>query len=280
MTNEMKVLTVKEAIEYAIDNGIKQAEKQLISFEKNGRIRGNQIISLERSLLQLHETVEITGGGKRGKVYLGRKHNEIQERIDGNKNNGGKPSLKQRKLYQQQGAKCDLFDRLEKDRDFRHKLHDYFQTRRISRQMFYAYYFGFEEVYFENWNNYLRLSRQEINKRKKKVQENFASKYVVYRFISNEKVLYVGLSSDFKRRIYQHKYAGHLKQEWYNSVDRIEYIELETEVDMNIAEIYFIAKFKPAWNSSRTYDGKLGITIEDLDNLEWKTLDFSLKNII
>ena len=49
---------------------------------------------------------------------------------------------------------------------------------------------------------------------------------------------------------------------------------------MNIAEIYFIAKFKPAWNSSRTYDKKLGITIEELDNLEWKTLDFSLKNII
>lgn len=274
----MKEMTMLKTLEMLVEKGIGKHERQLASVKKNGKLANKkQVEAVERSLSQLYQEFEIIKGtGKSAIVKVGKAHDTIQERDD---NRGGCSEEKQT-YHQQQGAKCDLFDRLEKDRDFRHKLHDYFQTRRISRQMFYAYYFGFEEVYFENWNNYLRLSRQEINKRKKKVQENFASKYVVYRFISNEKVLYVGLSSDFKRRIYQHKYAGHLKQEWYNSVDRIEYIELETEVDMNIAEIYFIAKFKPAWNSSRTYDGKLGIAIEELDNLEWKTLDFSLKNII
>lgn len=92
MTNEAKVLTVKEAIDYAIDNGIEQAEKQLEFWNKYNRLMKDNAKSLERSLLQLHETVEFDGYGKRGKVYLGKKYSEIQERIEGRKNNGHRTS--------------------------------------------------------------------------------------------------------------------------------------------------------------------------------------------
>lgn len=256
MTNEVKVLTVKEAIDYAIDNGIEQAKKQLNYWNKYGRLVKNNAKSLERSLLQLHETVEITGGGKRGKVYLGEKHSEIK------------------------GIKCDLFDRLEKDKSFRYELHEHFQTKRVTRKMFYAYYFGYDDVYFDRNGNRLESTKYRPNQNKKKKEELYWHKYYVYRFIVDNKVTYVGLTGHLSYRMHGHKFNGHLKQELYDSVDRIEYIELETEVDMNIAAIYFIAKFQPAWNSSRTYDRKLGIAIEELDNLEWKTYDFSLKNVI
>lgn len=79
MTTEM---TVFEAINYAIENGIEQAQKQLEYWKKYQRLAKNNAKSLERSLLQLHETVEFNGYGKRGKVILGVKLDVIKERED------------------------------------------------------------------------------------------------------------------------------------------------------------------------------------------------------
>lgn len=106
-------MTVKEAIDYAIDNGIEQAEKQLNYWNKYGRLVKNNAKSLERSLLQLHETVEFDGYGKRGKVYLGKKHSEIQERDD-NRGHQTTPEEEEfERVLHRKLIKMDFFKELE-----------------------------------------------------------------------------------------------------------------------------------------------------------------------
>lgn len=85
-------MTVKEAIEYCIANGIESAKSQLDSYEKakpNRLSTKNQIEALEKSLKCFYENVEITGGGKRGKVLLSGLKEEATEREDNRKGKSG-----------------------------------------------------------------------------------------------------------------------------------------------------------------------------------------------
>lgn len=75
--------------------------------------------------------------------------------------------------------------------------------------------------------------------------------YHVYRFLDdNLKVIYIGMTSQsMSSRMNGHfGGGGHLPQECYNSVNRIDYIELLTANDMKIKEIYYISKYNPKYN--------------------------------
>ena len=283
--NEAVELTENELIRIVQAHGLK-VELTKIKKERGYFHTGTELDSFIRTTEQIFKTVKLkinpnskpdSAGqlrpyaGKNRKYIVKGKYDTIQEREDMRKL---AVPFTRKKKYSKLGATCEVFQGVDRNDKLRKKLQKHFQTKRVTRQMFYAYYFGYDDMYFDENGKRLEIVHHNLTQNKDK------NKYYVYRFIVNNKVTYVGLTEHLDYRMRGHKFNGHLKQEWYNSVDRIEYIELETEVDMNIAEIYFIAKFQPVWNSSRIYDGKLGITIEELDNLEWKTLDFSLKNII
>lgn len=288
--NEAVELTEDELIKIVQAHGLK-VDSTKIKKERGYFHTGTELDSFIRTVEQIFKSVELkinpnskpdSSGqlrpyaGKNRRYIVKGKYDTIQEREDMRKL---AVPFTRKKKYSKIGVTCEVFQGVDRNDKLRKKLQKHFQTKRVTRKMFYAYYFGYDDMYFDENGNRLESTKYRPNK-KKKEEQLYWHKYYVYRFIVDNKVTYVGLTGHLSYRMHGHKFKGHLKQEWYNSVERIEYIELETEVDMNIAEIYFIAKFKPAWNSSRTYDGKLGIAIEELDNLEWKTYDFSLKNVI
>ena len=89
----------------------------------------------------------------------------------------------------------------------------------------------------------------------------------VYRFINNNNtIIYVGKANNINIRISQHfSNAGHLLQECYAEVERIEYIELPTKIDMDIKELYYINKWKPKYNIINKQEEELGLIINDCD---------------
>ena len=99
--------------------------------------------------------------------------------------------------------------------------------------------------------------------------------FYVYRFISKDEIIYVGQTIDIDKRMHQHFYGkqGHLKKECYRITNRVEYIELSNKTEMNIAEIYFINKYNPKYNSVNKYEDT-GITLDNLDNKKWKIYKF------
>lgn len=75
--------------------------------------------------------------------------------------------------------------------------------------------------------------------------------FVVYRMLDkNNNILYIGRSTQFSIRMYQH-FSRHMFEEnknWYKKVDRIQYIELDDFLSMSDTETYLINKYKPIGN--------------------------------
>lgn len=90
-----------------------------------------------------------------------------------------------------------------------------------------------------------------------------------YRFLNEKQdVIYVGKTKqDLSKRIYQHFNVGHLPNECYKEAIRIEYIEFETEADMDFMEIYFINCFQPRFNKQNLSGERPRIRIEV--NKDW-----------
>ena len=94
-------------------------------------------------------------------------------------------------------------------------------------------------------------------------------KYYVYRFSnSNGDLLYIGKTIDLKQRMQKHFTSGHLEEAVYKQVKEVEYIELSSEVDQYMTEIYLINKFQPPFNSHHKFDSKVGLSINYPTN--WK----------
>lgn len=76
-------------------------------------------------------------------------------------------------------------------------------------------------------------------------------KNYVYRFLDeNFKVIYIGKTTNIDSRMKQHfGNNGHLLNECYEKVCRVDYIELKTKLDMDIKELYYIGKLNPKYNS-------------------------------
>lgn len=92
----------------------------------------------------------------------------------------------------------------------------------------------------------------------------------VYRFKNKEdKIIYVGKTKngmDSRMKIHFSK-NGHLDSTCYKEVNTIEYIKLNSQIDMDIKELYYINKYKPKYNTISKYDSNN--TCIDLSEDEW-----------
>lgn len=105
-------------------------------------------------------------------------------------------------------------------------------------------------------------------------------KYYVYRFLnSNEKIIYVGRTVNFNNRMKQHfGDSGHLPKECYDSVRKIEYLELNHPIDMIIYELYYISKYRPKYNTNDILNDNKSDVANITDNNAWITSDFLENN--
>lgn len=83
------------------------------------------------------------------------------------------------------------------------------------------------------------------------MSEMTKAKYFVYRFLDeNFNVIYVGRTDNIKNRMNQHfSGRGHLPKECYDSVYRVDYLEMVNYLDMKIKELYYIGKHRPIHNT-------------------------------
>lgn len=82
-------------------------------------------------------------------------------------------------------------------------------------------------------------------------------KYYVYRFLDESKeVVYVGKTKQpIEKRMRIHfSNSGHLGKRQIAKVKCVEFIELENRTEMDIAELYYINKWKPLFNIQSKYD--------------------------
>lgn len=89
----------------------------------------------------------------------------------------------------------------------------------------------------------------------------------VYRFKNKYgEIIYVGKTKNgMNTRMRQHfSQDGHLPQTCYKGVYLIEYIEINSQIDMDIKELYYINKWKPKYNIVSKYESdNSNISFED-----------------
>lgn len=99
--------------------------------------------------------------------------------------------------------------------------------------------------------------------------------FIVYRMLDeNNNILYIGRSTQFNTRIYQH-FNRHMfedNKDWYKRVENIQYMELNDFLNMCDTETYLINKYKPIGNN------KYDMLIQDdfllnEKNIIWKNYD-------
>lgn len=95
-------------------------------------------------------------------------------------------------------------------------------------------------------------------------------KNCVYRFLDADgKILYVGSTEMLlKHRLSSHN-CGHLCDCCKNSTVKVEYIVFPTIMDIRVAELYYINKYQPPYNTQNKYEDGITYTIDYLDNMEW-----------
>lgn len=94
----------------------------------------------------------------------------------------------------------------------------------------------------------------------------------IYRFKSKEdEIIYIGKAKDLNKRLNTHI---HLPKECYEELETIEYISLKTMDDMDLAERYFISKYKPKYNEIFK-NRNITFNIFFLDRQKWTSLDKS-----
>ena len=98
--------------------------------------------------------------------------------------------------------------------------------------------------------------------------------FYVYRFLDVEnQIIYVGKTNNIKNRMRQHfGKNGHLPEECYEQVSLVECIELDSESDMSVLELYFINKWKPVYNSSKKYSSIMSIEIDE-SSFCWESIE-------
>lgn len=93
--------------------------------------------------------------------------------------------------------------------------------------------------------------------------------FYVYRFLNKKGfVIYIGKTQDLDNRVYSHIENGHLPLSCYKEVDKIEYLELPTRVDMDIVEVYLINLYKPLYNKLDVENDALWTVLHN--NFVWK----------
>lgn len=103
-------------------------------------------------------------------------------------------------------------------------------------------------------------------------------KYYVYRFLNSEsEVVYVGKTKQpLEKRILIHfGNSGHLRKDQISMVTRIEFLELGSRIEMDIVELYYINKWKPAFNTQSKYDDD-DYFMENRDKDCWEVFNFEV----
>lgn len=95
-------------------------------------------------------------------------------------------------------------------------------------------------------------------------------KNCVYRFLDKDgKILYVGSTTQLlSHRLSSHN-NGHLCDCCKLSTVKVEYIVFPTLMDIRVAELYYINKYQPPYNTQHKYEDGITYTIDQLDNMEW-----------
>ena len=92
----------------------------------------------------------------------------------------------------------------------------------------------------------------------------------VYRFLNEaNEIIYVGKAKNLKNRLGSHT---HLPPECYEERCKVEYVTFETEADMDFAERYYIAKYKPTFNVAMA-EREITINTFELDAKVWLLLE-------
>lgn len=121
-------------------------------------------------------------------------------------------------------------------------------------------------------NDYIVLDNVEFES--DYTRYNVSEKYYVYRFLSKNSIIYVGRSTNVHNRMKQHFGGkGHLPKQVYDLVNKIEYCVLDSEISMIIAELFFINKWKPIYNTADIYRGE--IYLQEFEDLEWIEYDIN-----
>ena len=94
----------------------------------------------------------------------------------------------------------------------------------------------------------------------------------IYRFKNKEnKIIYIGKAKELNKRLNTHT---HLPKECYEELEVIEYISLNTMDDTDLAERYFISKYKPKYNEIFK-NRNITFNIFFLDRQKWIVLEKS-----
>lgn len=101
----------------------------------------------------------------------------------------------------------------------------------------------------------------------------------VYYFLDNKgKVIYVGKTSNIKRRMKEHFTNGHLPQECYAMVDKIFASEVnDSKYDTEICETLLIDKYKPPFNTEKKYNESFKKTSYKLPLLNFKQIYYDFE---
>ena len=93
--------------------------------------------------------------------------------------------------------------------------------------------------------------------------------YFVYRYFNKEnELIYIGLTEvSPKVRLLDRKNG---EVDWYDEIERVEYVEFNNSKEMTFCEFYLISKIKPKYNTKDT-EFDLSYDIPYFDNLTWKS---------
>jgi replicative DNA helicase len=100
-----------------------------------------------------------------------------------------------------------------------------------------------------------------------------ANKFYIYRFLDkDENILYIGRTNDIYRRMLKEHFTalGHLPNECYKSIDKIEYTEIENESEEVAYEAVLINRFRPVYNKQFKDEADFDI---NLPCFEWISFD-------
>lgn len=112
--------------------------------------------------------------------------------------------------------------------------------------------------------------------RAKTKEKNGIYDHVCYRFLTFAgEIIYVGRAENLVKRIESHATKGHLSATCYNRVCKIEFCKFNSEDDLDIAERYYISKFKPEYNV--VYKDKKYFTIRELEDKAWEDFPAGVK---
>ena len=93
--------------------------------------------------------------------------------------------------------------------------------------------------------------------------------FCCYRFINDDgEIIYVGRAKNLVTRLDSHE---HLPKECYKQIEKIEYCKFDSNDDLDLAEPYFIAKWKPKFNQDFV-NKKYSFTLREFEEKEWKIL--------